>query len=386
MDTAPPLVNLAPVVWLMLLGLVLAAGPLAWVFLRHRGAPMAHRLHVLTLVTAFLTFDLILFGVFTRLTDSGLGCPDWPGCFGHFSPIGARDEILAAEAATLDGPVTKAKAWIEMIHRYLATAVGVLIVVLAASAWLEWRRRNPALSSPWWATATLVWVCVQGAFGALTVTLQLYPAIVTLHLLGGVGLLALLLVQAQLFKPRPLALGGRQRAVLWTLAALVVAQIALGGWVSTNNAMLACMGFPRCNGSWWPAMDFANGFAVLREVGRAADGSYLTIEAMVAIHYAHRLFAYLVLPAMAIAAAMLWYSERRGAIALLALAAWQLLTGLTTVVFYWPLTLALAHSAGAALLLALMAVLLTRSVQAQRLQRGAAAARAAPASDARLAA
>lgn len=374
MDTTTPLVNLAPVLWLMLLGLVLAAGPLAWVFLRLRGAPMAHRLHVLTLVTAFLTFDLIAFGVFTRLTDSGLGCPDWPGCFGAISPIGATDQIRAAEAVVADGAVTKLKAWIEMIHRYLATAVGVLITVMAVSAWLEWRRRNPAMPSPWWATATLVWVCVQGAFGALTVTLQLYPAIVTLHLLGGVGLLALLLVQAQLFKPRPLALSGRQRAVLWTLAAMVVTQIALGGWVSTNNAVLACMGFPQCNGQWWPAMDFANGFTVLREVGRAADGSYLTMEAMVAIHYVHRLFALPVLLMMGWAAALLWPSERRGAIALLALAVWQLLTGLTTVVFYWPLALALAHSAGAALLLALLAVLLTRAEQARRLGRVVASA------------
>jgi cytochrome c oxidase assembly protein subunit 15 len=374
MDATTPLVDLAPALWLALLGLVLAAAPLAWVFLRHRGTPMAHRLHLLTLVTAFLTFDLIVFGVFTRLTDSGLGCPDWPGCFGALSPVGARDEIRAAEAAMLDGPVTQAKAWIEMIHRYLATAVGVLITVMAASAWLEWRRRNPAMPSPWWATATLVWVCVQGAFGALTVTLQLYPAIVTLHLLGGVGLLALLLVQAQLFKPRPLALDGRQRAVLWTLGAMVVAQIALGGWVSTNNAVLACMGFPLCNGQWWPAMDFANGFTVLREVGRTADGGYLTLEAMVAIHYVHRLFALPVLLMIGWAAALLWRSERRGAIGLLALAAWQLLTGLTTVVMYWPLALALAHSAGAALLLALLAVLLTRGAQARRLGRVAAAA------------
>jgi len=374
MDPTTPLVDLAPVFWLALLGLVLAAGPLAWVFLRYRGAPMARRLQVLTLVTAFLTFDLIIFGVFTRLTDSGLGCPDWPGCYGAFSPLGALDEIRAAEAAIPDGPVTWLKAWIEMIHRYFATAVGVLITVMAVSAWLEWRRRNPAMPSPWWATATLVWVCVQGAFGALTVTLQLYPAIVTLHLLGGVGLLALLLVQAQLYAPRPLALSGGQRAVLWTLAAMVLTQIALGGWVSTNNAVLACMDFPQCNGSWWPPMDFANGFTVLREVGRAADGSYLTMEAMVAIHYVHRVFALPLLLTMGLAAALLWRSERRGALALLGLAAWQLLSGLTTVVLHWPLIAALAHSAGAALLLALMAVLLTRSVQASRLRHRAAPA------------
>ena len=383
MDTTP-LVNLAPVLWLALLGLLLAAGPLAWVWLRHRKAPPAYRLYVLTLLTAFLTFDLIVFGVFTRLTDSGLGCPDWPGCYGAFSPIGASAEIRAAEAAIPDGPVTKMKAWIEMIHRYLATAVGVLITVLALTAWLEWRRRNTAMPSPWWATAALVWVCVQGAFGALTVTMQLYPAIVTLHLLGGVGLLGLLLIQAQLFAPKPLLLSSRQRAVLWALAAMVFAQIALGGWVSTNNAVLACMDFPMCNGSWWPPMDFANGFTVLREVGRNADGTYLTMEAMVAIHYVHRLAAVPVLILIGLAAALLWRAERNSAIALLVLATWQLLTGLTTVVLHWPLIAALSHSAGAALLLALMAVLLTRSVQAQRLAGAAAATPAAPTAQARI--
>lgn len=129
----------------------------------------------------------MLFGAFTRLTDSGLGCPDWPGCYGNASPTGAAHEIRAAESSLPDGPVTRGKAWIEMIHRYLATGVGVLITVSALASWVEHRRaprhHGAGDASPWWATATLIWVCVQGAFGALTVTMKLYPAIVTAHLL-----------------------------------------------------------------------------------------------------------------------------------------------------------------------------------------------------------
>ena len=143
----------------------------------------------------FFTFDLIMFGAFTRLTDSGLGCPDWPGCYGQANPLQAHADISAAEAAMPTGPVTVMKAWIEMIHRYLAIAIGVLILTLAVGTWVL-RRRGSAVS-PWWPTATLAWVCLQGAFGAWTVTMKLFPAMVTLHLLAGLVLLALLCRQAR---------------------------------------------------------------------------------------------------------------------------------------------------------------------------------------------
>lgn len=371
------LVDLAPLARLALLGIVVAAGPLAWIWLRHRGASPARRLHALTLLTAFLTFDLIVFGAFTRLTDSGLGCPDWPGCYGKASPIGARAEIHAAQTEMPTGPVTHGKAWIEMVHRYLATGVGVLITVMAIVAWTERRRGTPGLPSPWWPTATLAWVSVQGAFGAWTVTLKLYPAIVTAHLLGGLALLALLVIQAQRFAPKPLALSPVQHAALWVLAGLSVLQIALGGWVSTNYAVLACTDFPTCQGRWWPEMDFANAFVLRRELGAAADGSYLPFAALTAIHYTHRLFAYLVLAAMLVVAAMLRRAYRRGAWALVALAAWQLLSGLTNIVLEWPIVAALAHSAGAALLVGLLTLLLTRAALARStVPAGAIAARA----------
>ena len=133
---AQTLYDLSPALRLMLMGLAVALGPLAWVWLRNKHAPAAHRLRVLTLVTLFLTFDLVIFGAFTRLTDSGLGCPDWPGCYGSASPLGAQLHIDAAQTAMPTGPVTHPKAWIEMIHRYLATGVGVLILTLALASWV----------------------------------------------------------------------------------------------------------------------------------------------------------------------------------------------------------------------------------------------------------
>ncbi len=365
---AQPLYDLSPLLRMALLASAFALGPMAWWWLRHRDGSPARRLRALTVLTLFLTFDLVVFGAFTRLSDSGLGCPDWPGCYGSASPIGARDEIHAAQSVQPSGPVTHGKAWVEMIHRYLATTVGVLIIVMVLASWREARRAS-AVISPWWATATLVWVCAQGAFGALTVTLKLFPAIVTAHLLGGIGLLALLAVQAELQQPRPLVLSHGLRRALAGVAALVLLQVALGGWVSTNYAVLACQEFPTCQGSWWPAMDFKHGFALWRELGETKQGDYLPFAALTAIHYTHRLMAYAVFAALLGLAWALHRSgaaeARRVAVALLAMAAWQLLSGLSNVVLGWPLLAALAHTAGAAALVAALAVWLTRAALAR---------------------
>lgn len=361
MDASVPLVDFAPLVRLALLALVIALLPLAWVWLRQRRGDARARLGALTALTLFLTFDLIVFGAFTRLSDSGLGCPDWPGCYGEASPLGARAEIHAAQTAMPSGPVTWSKAWIEMIHRYLAMTVGVLILVMALVSWLE-RRRLP--HSPWWATATLVWVVVQGLFGKYTVTLKLYPAIVTLHLIGGLVLLSLLTLQHAAFRDRPLALPAGLKGLAALTLALVGVQIALGGWVSTNYAVLACTGFPECNGQWWPEMDFARGFSLLRELGHAADGSLLPFQALVAIHFVHRFFA------LVAVAALVWLAwrlqgagarPRRYALALIGLVLAQVGSGLSNVVLGWPLLAALAHTAGAAALVAALTLLLANA-------------------------
>ncbi|MDW8337073.1 MAG: COX15/CtaA family protein [Tepidimonas sp.] len=362
METLETFVDLGPLGRLLLLGALLAAGPLLWVWLKHRGAAPQQRLRALTTLTLFLTFDLVLFGAFTRLTDSGLGCPDWPGCYGAASPLGARHEIAAAQAALPTGPVTWSKAWIEMIHRYLATAVGALILVIAGVSTVLRRR---GLDTPVrWAWLTLAWVCLQGAFGALTVTMKLFPAIVTLHLLGGMVLLALLRWQSVRY-----AAGGASsdagppalRWALWGLLALVGVQIALGGWVSTNYAVLACRDFPTCQGQWWPPMDFARGFELWRELGEQGSGEALPFAALTAIHYTHRLAAYGVLAALL--AVGVWQArlgQRGRARWLWGLALWQLLSGLSNVVLEWPLVAALAHTGGAAALVVVLTGWLAR--------------------------
>ena len=353
------LVDLTPLLRIALLGAVLASGPLAWLWSTQRGSTPAARLHGLTLLTLFLTFDLVVFGAFTRLSDSGLGCPDWPGCYGSASPLGAEARIAVEARAIPTGAVTNAKAWIEMIHRYLATAVGVLITVLAVRRWAV--RGDEAAVSPWWATATLLWVGLQGAFGALTVTMRLYPAIVTAHLLGGIGLLALLGAQTRMAADRALASESRSFGWPVTLVLLVcVVQAALGGWVSANYAVLACSDFPTCQGMWWPPMDFARGFTLLRPLGHTADGAFLPFPALTAIHVAHRIGAAAVFIALGW---LVWRMRDRGrrlrrwALALAALALWQLASGLGNVVLGWPMSAALAHTAGAAALVGLLAAL-----------------------------
>ena len=358
--------NLAPALPLLLLAALLALPLLGWVILRRPGQAGGSRLAALTTLVAFLTFDLIVFGAFTRLSDSGLGCPDWPGCYGHASPIGAREPIAAAQAALPSGPVTPHKAWIEMIHRYLAMTVGALILVLAVASWSSRRKLRV---SPWWPTLTLLWVIVQGLFGKYTVTLKLYPAVVTLHLLGGLLLLSLLMVQREAWSARRVdmpALAPGLTRWAWIALALLVVQITLGGWVSTNYAVLACSGFPACSGQWWPAMD-ASGFAVLRDLGHDARGRLLPFEALVAIHWAHRSFAWIATLAAALLAGGLirqphpWARRFGRGLALLLALQWA--SGLSNVVLDWPLVAALLHTAGAAAMVALLTSLLARAAR-----------------------
>ncbi len=358
-------VDLSPALRLLMLAAGLALLPLSWWWLRQRNADWRARLAALCALTLFLTFDLIIFGAFTRLSDSGLGCPDWPGCYGHASPLGASAHIDAAQQALPSGPVTLSKAWVEMIHRYLAMTVGALIVVMTVAGWA---RRRALPFSPWWPTATLAWVVVQGLFGKYTVTLKLYPAVVTLHLLGGMVLLALLTVQHARFRDRPLPMPRALKGASIAVLALLAVQLALGGWVSSNYAVLACSGFPQCNDSWWPQMNFAAGFTPLRELGRSAEGAYLPVDALVAIHYVHRAFAAVVLAALAWLAWRLWQLVAARPLArwLAALAALQLASGLSNVVLGWPLAAALLHTAGAAALVMVLCTLWARAAVSPR--------------------
>jgi cytochrome c oxidase assembly protein subunit 15 len=368
----------------------------------------------LLVLALFITFDLVMFGAFVRVADAGLGCPDWPGCYGKVTPLGAIQEISAEALERPHGPVTVFKAWVEMLHRYIAGALGVLIICLA---WLAWRHggqrhqsahagadRRPAseaagpaavhavagpsvgpsvrpsvrpFASPFasppagpsagsptgrfagppagpsagLACFTLFWVILQGMFGMWTVTLRLQPAVVTAHLLGGIILFALLLMQHNRISHHPPVSAAALRYRSWGLLAmlLVFVQIALGGWVSSNYATLACRDFPMCQGSWWPSMDIAAGFEVWRPLGMTGEGAGLPFPALTAIHYAHRLIAYVVLVAVGVLA---WRVRRVAGLEgvgrwlLLVLLA-QFITGLTNIFLDWPMAAAVLHTGGA---------------------------------------
>lgn len=352
-------VDFAPALRLLMLALLLASAVLALWWWRQRRAGHHDRRIALAAVAVFLTADLIVVGAFTRLTDSGLGCPDWPGCYGAASPLGAAGAIDAAEWALPSGPVTTGKAWIEMIHRYLAMTVGALILALNA---VLWRARAGSGRAPLWAAAALLWVIAQGLFGKYTVTLRLYPAVVTAHLLGAMVLLGLLMTSFESLRRAP-SLAAARGASLVLL--LVGVQIALGGWVSSNYAVLACRGFPLCNGQWWPQADFAQGFALLRELGRAGAGGFVDFEALVAIQLAHRLFALVTLVALLLLALRLRrdgsVAARRAGTLVVVLTALQLASGLSNVLLDWPLVAALLHIGCAAGLVALLASLACRA-------------------------
>jgi len=291
------------------------------------------------LVALCLTFVVVVVGAYVRLSDAGLGCPDWPLCYGKPIP---------AEVA--DGhPV--AKQWKEMGHRYLAGSLGLLILLLAL---LSWRlRRSPRL-----ALALLLLVIFQAALGMWTVTMLLKPVIVTAHLLGGMTIFALL--AWYVLQQKPHAAAAEARALRGPAAAALAAlalQIALGGWVSANYAALACPDLPLCRGQAFPPMDFANAFHVVRELGQTADGALLTNEALTAIHWLHRMFALVVLAVAGWAALRARSILPTVAIEILALLALQASLGVANVAFGLPLPLAAAHTAGAALLLLALVVL-----------------------------
>ena len=352
--------NATTLIQLGLTGLVVALIPLALVW---RAQGVANKYRKLVWVTLFFTFDLIMFGAFTRLTDSGLGCPDWPGCYSHANPLLAHEHINAAQEAMPFGPVTWAKAWIEMIHRYFAMAVGFLIIVLMVAAWRRWIKsgKTELQFRPWFPTALLGFVCLQGAFGAWTVTMKLQPIIVTIHLLLGLTLLAMLAwLGARQEQHVPVSPAGRALIVPATIgAALLGLQIALGGWVSTNYAALACSDFPLCNGKLVPQMDFEHGFTLWRHLGMTSAGDYLPVEALTAIHWVHRSFAFVVILYVVWLAHRALRDEglRKTARWMLTVLGLQLCTGLATIYLNWPLAIAVIHNGGAALLVILMVML-----------------------------
>lgn len=307
---------------------------------------MARRLILLALALACI---VIVLGAYVRLSDAGLGCPDWPGCYGQLTPHHASEEIAAAVAVDPHGPVSLPKAWKEMVHRYLASTLGLLILAIA---YLALRRRAGSVTAGL-ALATVGTVVFQGMLGMWTVTLLLKPAIVTGHLIGGlatVSMLAWMAMRTSRIRSVEVTPGMRRLARLGLLALAV--QIILGGWTSTNYAALACGDLPTCQGQWLPQMDFANAFHVVRELGMTADGQLLSLAALTAIHWCHRIGAVLVsLILLALAAGLFRRSRTRGYGLLLLIALLvQVSLGVANVLLQLPLPLAVAHNAGALLL------------------------------------
>ena len=343
-------------------------------FAHPRAARTAALLTGLSLVAVLLAFTVVVLGAYVRLTAAGLGCPDWPGCYGHLTPLGA--EQAASAGASLPGtPLDVGKAWREMIHRYGASTLGLTIAVIAALALARRREHN---LSPAYAVGLLALVIVQGALGMLTVTWQLKPLIVTLHLLFGLTTLSmawwLWLTLRAAARRAPAARGAwpashaEQRAAalaraLVALGLVVLAvQIALGGWTSSNYAAIACPDLPTCQNAWWPSADFRDAFVLWRAPSINYEGGVLGGAARVAIHFTHRLGALAASLALLFAVLAVWRARTldyaRGA-ALLVLAALglQLTIGLSMVHYGFPLPLATAHNAGAALtLLAVIAL------------------------------
>ena len=289
----------------------------------------------LALVCLVLTFIVVVVGAYVRLSDAGLGCPDWPLCYGRAIPDATED----------------ARAWKEMGHRYLAGTLGTLLFVLALAAW---RTRQ----SPWLATAIAALVVLQATLGKWTVTMLLKPAIVVAHLAGGMALLALLtwfllgrLVHAAAPEARTL------RSAAAAALVLLAIQILLGGWVSANYAGLACPDLPLCLGQALPPMDFANAFHIVRELGRTDTGELLPQPALTAIHWSHRMFALIVLVAIGWTALRAMRTFPRLAIVIAMLVLMQFALGVANVAFSLPLALAAAHNAGAAALLVALVVL-----------------------------
>jgi cytochrome c oxidase assembly protein subunit 15 len=308
----------------------------------------------IALIGALLSFFVVVLGAWVRLTDAGLGCPDWPGCYGHAYP---------------QAELGFAKAWHEMVHRYFAGSLVTIIALLAAWAIVNRKKPDQPLLP---VIALFAIVCLQATLGALTVTLLLKPLIVTAHLVGGLSTLAVLWWLALTPESRTRLAGERSlRAFAWAGLAVLVLQILLGGWTSTNYAAVACPDFPTCQQSWWPKTDYRNAFVLWRGLAIDYEGGILGGPARVAIHWTHRLGAIVagtVLLVLGISAAVRGATRRvkwAGALLFVAVIL-QISLGIATVHWGVPLPVATSHNAGAAFLVVALVTLLRALRPAQQ--------------------
>lgn len=313
----------------------------------------------LTLFSLFLAWCVVVLGAYVRLTDAGLGCPDWPGCYGSMTVPESETAIANAQQAYPNKPVDVGRAWREMLHRYLAGTLGLVILAMFALSFSLKKEMNASFGL---VTTLLVLVGMQATLGMLTVTQLLKPIIVTMHLLGGMSTLALITwISHRHWGYASSSIVAYPASSMCLRVALVIlfGQIFLGGWTSTNYAALACTDFPTCHGAWLPAMDFNNGFTLLRELGVLADGTAITLEALTAIQWTHRIgalvtFLYLIW----ICRFMFQYWQlKRFAVLLLLFLCLQVILGVGNLVMHLPIVLAVSHNAVAAIMLVILVVI-----------------------------
>ena len=313
---------------------------------------LAHLLPVLAIL-------VVVKGAYVRLSDAGLGCPDWPGCYGQLLVPGSSAEVTEQKHLAAR-PLETGKAWLEMIHRYMASTLGVLILLMA---WSAWRNRATPGQPTTIAYLLIPFVMFQGMLGMWTVTLLLKPLIVTAHLLGGITLLSLLAWNLCAVRaPQALGTGLPSPRLVTAAIGVLAVQIFLGGWTSTNYAALACTDFPQCHGSWWPQMNFNDAFVLWRGLGVNYEFGVLDTPARTAIHYSHRLWAM-------VAAAVVFFTAwravaggsangRRIGWCIIVALILQVSLGITNVLRGLPLPVAVLHNGTAALLMASLVALL----------------------------
>ena len=311
---------------------------------------------ILVSLAMLLALSVVALGAYTRLTDAGLGCPDWPGCYGHMLLPSQASALTTAQQSYPDIPIESTKAWTEMAHRYLAGSLGLLLIGITAVVLKH--RRQWKLGLPWKVPFLLLGLVVfQALLGMWTVTLKLLPVVVMAHLLGGISIFSLLCFYRMQLTGKHVALSGFSQRLLWLTCAVVFLQIALGGWVSANYAGISCVGFPTCNGSWWPALHLAQGFNLFAPVGESYQGGLMAHELRATIQFIHRLGALTTFVIVGLLVLQLWRCSKdlflRSLLWLLVTILFlQLSLGIANVIYILPLPVAVGHNAVAALLMA----------------------------------
>lgn len=329
---------------------------------------MNQAIHKLAMIAAIIAFCVIVLGAWVRLSHAGLGCPDWPGCYGQLSWPAAVHEIETANQAFPERPYESSKAWREMVHRYLA---GTLMLLVFAIAWKAWRdpksNRHSNRQFKRLAIALVILIIFQALLGMWTVTLKLQPIIVMAHLLGGLTSFSLILwlmfASGRHISDKPSIKIRKLRPAIITAIVVLATQIALGGWTSANYAALACPDLPMCGGQWWPQANFREGFVLWREIGVDYEGGLLDQQSRVAIHLTHRIGAVITLIVLIALAFRLFKLPKlkAGGQLLMLLVISQFTLGILNVALYLPLANAVAHNAGATLLLATLLGLLNKT-------------------------